>query len=127
MKKGDVVVLNDIFSNKIKLPAMNADQLYAVLSAKIDLSKAAEEISSKADRFRMDTKPENVDEYNAKLADPVVREWYMKYNAMQQRLFDESFEGNLPAPCIDKDIFPEMIAGLTAGEAMIVMNNLVKK
>lgn len=126
MKKGDVVALNAIFSHKIKLPAMSGDQLYAVLSAKADLSKVAEEIEAKADKFRTDTKPAGVDEYAAKLSDPVVKAWFEQFGVMRARLFNEEFDGRLPDPCIDKDLFPAMAEGLTPAEAMLIMTYLVK-
>lgn len=127
MKKGEVIVLNVLFSDKIKLPAMSGDQLYAVLSAKADLSIAAEEIEAKADKFRIDTKPKEVDEYAADMSDPAVKAWVRQFSVMRAKLLDEDFEGRVPSPCIDKDLFPSMAEGLTPREAMMIMNHLVKK
>lgn len=127
MKKGEVIVLNVIFNDKIKLPAMSADQLYAVLSAKADLSKAAEEIEAKADKFRRDIKPAGVDEYAADLSDPAVKTWAKQFSAMRARLLDEDYEGTLPSPSIDKELFPSMAEGLTPREAVMIMDHLVKK
>lgn len=126
MKKGDIVALNAIFSQKVKLPAMSGAQLYEVLSAKADLSAEAEAIEAKAEKFRLDTKPAEVDEYNAKMSDPSVRDWWNSYVSMRSRLFEEPFDGKLPAPCIPRDLFPEMIVGLTTGEAELVFKYLVK-
>ena len=127
MKNSEVVDLNAVFSNKMKIPAMSGDQLYALLSAKVDISRAAEGIEGKAQKSRDDTKPPGVDEYYAKMSDPRVREWYNRYVAMRARLLDEAYEGKMPDPPIERDMFPDMVQGLTPGEAILVMEYLVKR
>lgn len=125
MKKGELIALNTVFS-KVKLPAMSGDNLFEILSAKADISKMAEEIEAKAEKFRVDTKPADVDEYEAKMSDPKVAEWWNKYLSMRSRLFNEDLEKDIPKPSISRDIFTDMIEGLTAGEAELIMKHLVK-
>lgn len=125
MKKGEVIILNGVFSNKIKLPVMTGEELYAILSAKADISKVAEEIEKKAESFKMGIKPEGVDEFTAKATDPKVIEWMEKYIPLQNRLYNEAFEGTLPHPCIPKGLFVSMCAGLTPGEAELIVKYLV--
>ena len=125
MKKGELIALNTVFS-KVKLPAMSGDNLFEILSAKADISKMAEEIEAKAEKFRVDTKPADVDEYEAKMSDPKVAEWWNKYLSMRSRLFNEEMGKDIPEPSISRDIFTDMIEGLTAGEAELIMKHLVK-
>lgn len=125
MKNGELIALNNVFS-KVKLPAMSGDNLFEILSAKADISLMAEEIEAKAEKFRVDTKPEGVDEYEAKMSDPKVAEWWNKYLSMRTRLFDEELAKSIPERSISRDIFANMIEGLTAGEAELIMKHLVK-
>lgn len=125
MKKGELIALNTVFS-KVKLPAMSGDNLFEILSAKADISKMAEEIEAKAEKFRTDTKPADVDEYEAKMSDPKVAEWWNRYLSMRSRLFNEEMGKDIPEPSISRDLFAGMIEGLTAGEAELMMKHLVK-
>lgn len=126
MKKGEIVVLNALLG-KIKLPAMSGDELYEVLSAKSDIGKEAEAIEAKAEDFRKETKPEGVDEYNAKLSEPRVREWWDQYTAMRNRLMMEEHTGGIPQRCISKELLPKMVEGFSTEEAVIVMKHLLKE
>lgn len=126
MKRGELIILNGIFSSKMKLPQMKGDDLYALLSAKADISALAKETEDKAETLRLGVKPETVDEFNADPSDPDVKEWIAKYVPMQNRLYNEEQPGTLPEPCINRTDFPKMCEGLTPGEAELVMNYLVK-
>ena len=125
MKKGELIILNGIFSNKMKRPALSGDELYTLLSAKADISALAKGIEDKAENIRLSTKPDGVDEYTADQRDPRVQQWMQQYLPMQTRLYNEELEAELPAKCIQRDAFAQMCAGLTPGEAELVMKHLV--
>ena len=127
MKRGELIILNGIFSSKMKLPQMKGDDLYALLSAKADISALAKDTEDKAEALRLGVKPETVDEYTADQSDPDVQQWMRRYIPMQNRLYNEEQPGTLPAPCISRKDFPKMCEGLTPGEAELVMKYLVKE
>ena len=126
MKRGELIILNGIFSSKMRLPQMKGDDLYALLSAKADISALAKETEDKAETLRMGVKPETVDEFTADQSDPDVQQWMRRYIPMQNRLYNEEQPGTLPEPCISRKDFPKMCEGLTPGEAELVMKYLVK-
>lgn len=127
MKKGEIVIINSIFGGEIRLPKMKGEDLYKVLTAKAEISSIVEEIQKKAEELKNGVKPESVDEYNMQESDPAVQEWMRKYIPMQNRLYNEEYEGKFPEPCIPRESFPGMIEGLTPGKAELLMKYLVVK
>ena len=89
------------------------------------IEKCIGSIEDKAENIRLSTKPDGVDEYTADQRDPRVQQWMQQYLPMQTRLYNEELEAELPAKCIQRDAFAQMCAGLTPGEAELVMKHLV--
>ena len=127
MKKGEIVIINSIFGGEIRLPKMKGEDLYKVLTAKSEISSIVEEIQKKAEELKNGVKPESVDEYSMQESDPAVQEWMRRYIPMQNRLYNEEYEGEFPEPCIPREAFPEMIEGLTPGKAELLLKYLVIK
>lgn len=125
MKKGELIALNAAFG-KMTLPDVRMDDLYPILSAKADIGKEAELIEEKAATFQRETKPEGAGEFEISLADPVNREWWNKSMAMRARLLEEEAETKV-SPCIPRDLFAQMVKGLSTNEATLLMRHLVKK
>ncbi len=127
MKKGEIVIINSIFGGETRLPKMKGEDLYKVLTAKADISAIVEGIQKKAEELKNGVKPESVDEYSMRESDPAVQEWMRRYIPMQNKLYNEEYEGEFPKPCIPREAFPEMIEGLTPGKAELLMKYLVVK
>lgn len=127
MKKGEIVIINSIFGGEIRLPKMKGEDLYKVLTTKSEISSIVEEIQKKAEELKNGVKPESVDEYSMQESDPAVQEWMRRYIPMQNRLYNEEYEGEFPEPCIPREAFPEMIEGLTPGKAELLLKYLVVK
>lgn len=127
MKKGEIVIINSIFGGETRLPKMKGEDLYKVLTAKSEISSIVEEIQKKAEELKNGVKPESVDEYSMQESDPAVQEWMRRYIPMQNRLYNEEYEGEFPEPCIPREAFPEMIEGLTPGKAELLLKYLVVK
>ena len=125
MKKGELIALNAAFG-KMTLPDVRLDDLYPILSAKADIGKEAEAIEMKAATFQRDTKPEGAGDFEISLANPVNREWWNKSQAMRMRLYEEEAETKVE-PCIPRDVFAQMVKGLSTNEATLLMRHLVKK
>lgn len=125
MKKGEIVIINSIFGSEIRLPKMKGEDLYKVLTAKADISAIVEGIQKKAEELKNGVKPESVDEYSMQESDPAVQEWMRRYIPMQNRLYNEEYEGKFPDPCIPRDVFPDMIIGMTPGNAELLLKYLV--
>jgi len=126
MTNAELLTLNAVFGQKMKLPALDKDRFYKLLSVKAALSEKAEQIEKRAEMFRKETMPAGVDEYAVKLSDPAAREWWNSYMAMRSRLVAEEAEGTQPERVIPRDLFPDMAEGLTAAEAELVMQHLVE-
>lgn len=127
MKKGEIVIINSIFGGEIRLPKMKGEDLYKVLTAKADISAIVEGIQKKAEELKNGVKPESVDEYSMQESDPAVQEWMRRYIPMQNKLYNEEYEGEFPDPCIPRDAFPDMIVGMSAGNAELLLKYLVVK
>ena len=127
MKNGEIVIINSIFGGEIRLPKMKGEDLYKVLTAKADISTIVEGIQKKAEELKNGVKPESVDEYSMQESDPAVQEWMRRYIPMQNKLYNEEYEGKFPDPCIPRDAFPDMIVGMSAGNAELVLKYLVVK
>ncbi len=127
MRKGELIVLNAIFSGKVRLPKLTGDTLYGILSAKADISRLAEGINGKAEAIKRDTMPEGVDPYSVSEEDPAVKAWVAAYVPMQNRLYNEELEAELPAPCVPREVFPDLCEGLTPGEAEMLLKYIVKR
>lgn len=125
MKKGELIALNMAFG-KLTLPDMRMEDLYPILSTKADIGKEAEFIEEKAATFQKETKPEGAGDFEISLADPVNREWWNKSQAMRMRLYEEEAETKVE-PCIPRDVFAQMVKGLSTNEATLLMRHLVKK
>ena len=127
MKKGEIVIINSIFGSEIRLPKMKGEDLYKVLTAKSEISSIVEEIQKKAEELKNGTKPESVDPMKFQEDDPDVIEWKQKFIPMQNKLYNEEYEGKFPDPCIPRDAFPDMIVGMSAGNAELLLKYLVVK
>ncbi len=127
MKKGEIVIINSIFGGETHLPKMKGEDLYKVLTAKADISAIVEGIQKKAEELKNGVKPESVDEYSMQESDPAVQEWMRRYIPMQNKLYNEEYEGKFPDPCIPRDAFPDMIVGMSAGNAELLLKYLVVK
>lgn len=125
MKKGELIALNAAFG-KLTLPDMRMEDLYPILSTKADIGEEADAIEAKAAKFRDDTKPKTAGDFEISLADPVNRDWWNKSMAMRARLLEEEAETKVE-PCIPRDIFAQMVKGLSTNEAALLMRHLVKK
>ena len=125
MKKGELIALNAAFG-KMTLPDVRMDDLYPILSAKADIGKEAELIEEKAATFQRETKPEGAGDFEISLADPQNREWWNKSMAMRARLLEEEADTKV-SPCIPRDLFAQMVKGLSTNEATLLMRHLVKK
>ena len=112
MKNGEVVIINSIFGGEIRLPKMKGEDLYKVLTAKAE---------------KNGTKPETVDPMKFQEDDPDVIEWKKQFIPMQNKLYNEEYEGKFPDPCIPRDAFPDMIIGITPGNAELLLKYLVIK
>ena len=127
MKKGEIVIINSIFGGEIRLPKMKGEDLYKVLTAKAEISSIVEDIQKKAEELKNGTKPESVDPMNFQEDDPDVIEWKKQFIPMQNKLYNEEYEGKFPDPCIPRDAFPDMIVGMSAGNAELLLKYLVVK
>lgn len=127
MKKGEIVIINSIFWRQISLPKMKGEDLYKILTAKAEISSIVEGIQKKAEELKNGTKPESVDPMNFQEDDPDVIEWKMRFIPMQNKLYNEEYEGKFPDPCIPRDAFPDMIVGMSAGNAELLLKYLVIK
>lgn len=127
MKNGEIVIINSIFGSEIHLPKMKGEDLYKILTAKSEISSIVEEIQKKAEELKNGTKPESVDPMNFQEDDPDVIEWRRQFVPMQNKLYNEEYEGKFPDPCIPRDVFPDMIIGMTPGNAELLLKYLVIK
>lgn len=80
----------------------------------------------KAVTFQKETKPEGAGEFEISLADPINRDWWNKSMAMRARLLEEEADTKV-SPCIPRDLFAQMVKGLSTNEATLLMRHLVKK
>ena len=119
MKKGEIVIINSIFGGEIRLPKMKGEEA--------EISSIVEEIQKKAEELKNGTKPESVDPMKFLEDDPDVIEWKQKFIPMQNKLYNEEYEGKFPDPCIPRDVFPDMIIGMTPGNAELLLKYLVIK
>ena len=60
------------------------------------------------------------------LADAANRDWWDKSMAMRARLLEEEADTKV-SPCIPRDLFAQMVKGLSTNEATLLMRHLVKK
>ena len=127
MKNGEIIIINSIFGGEIRLPKMKGEELYKVLTAKSEISSIVEGIQKKAEELKNGTKPESVDPMNFQEDDPDVIEWKKQFIPMQNKLYNEEYEGKFPNPCIPRDVFPDMIIGMTPGNAELLLKYLVVK
>ena len=125
MKKGELIALNAAFG-KLTLPDMRMEDLYPILSTKADIGEEADAIEAKAAKFRDDTKPKTAGDFEISLADPANRDWWNKSMAMRARLLEEEADTTV-SPCIPRDLFAQMVKGLSTNEATLLMRHLVKK
>lgn len=54
-------------------------------------------------------------------------EWKKQFIPMQNKLYNEEYEGKFPDPCIPRDAFPDMVVGMSAGNAELLLKYLVVK
>lgn len=127
MKKGEIVIINSIFGSEIRLPKMKGEDLYKILTAKSEISSIVEGIQKKAEELKNGTKPESVDPMNFQEGDPDVIEWKKQFIPLQNKLYNEEYEGKFPGPCIPRDAFPDMIVGMSAGNAELLLKYFVIK
>lgn len=127
MKNGEIIIINSTLGMETHLPKMKGEDLYKVLTAKAEISSIVEEIQKKAEELKNGTKPESVDPMNFQEDDPDVIEWKKQFIPMQNKLYNEEFEGKFPDPCIPRDAFPDMIVGMSAGNAELLLKYLVIK
>lgn len=127
MKNGEIIIINSVLGMETHLPKMKGEDLYKVLTAKAEISSIVEEIQRKAEELKNGTKPESVDPMNFQEDDPDVIEWKKQFIPMQNKLYNEEYEGKFPDPCIPRDVFPDMIVGMSAGNAELLLKYLVIK
>ena len=127
MKNGEIIIINSTLGMETHLPKMKGEDLYKVLTAKAEISSIVEEIQKKAEELKNGTKPESVDPMNFREDDPDVIEWKKQFIPMQNKLYNEEYEGKFPDPCIPRDAFPDMIVGMSAGNAELLLKYLVVK
>ena len=127
MKNGEIIIINSTLGMETHLPKMKGEDLYKILTAKSEISSIVEEIQKKVEELKNGTKPESVDPMNFREDDPDVIEWKKQFIPMQNKLYNEEYEGKFPDPCIPRDAFPEMIVGMSAGNAELLLKYLVVK
>lgn len=127
MKNGEIIIINSTLGMETHLPKMKGEDLYKVLTAKAEISSIVEDIQKKAEELKNGTKPESVDPTNFQEDDPDVIEWKKQFIPMQNKLYNEEYEGKFPDPCIPRDAFPDMIVGMSAGNAELLLKYLVVK
>lgn len=127
MKNGEIIIINSTLGMETHLPKMKGEDLYKILTAKSEISSIVEEIQKKVEELKNGTKPESVDPMNFREDDPDVIEWKKQFIPMQNKLYNEEYEGKFPDPCIPRDAFPEMIVGMSAGNAELLLKYLVIK
>lgn len=127
MKNGEIIIINSTLGMETHLPKMKGEDLYKILTAKSEISSIVEEIQKKAEELKNGTKPESVDPMNFQEDDPDVIEWKKQFIPMQNKLYNEEYEGKFPDPCIPRDAFPDMIVGMSAGNAELLLKYLVIK
>ena len=127
MKNGEIIIINSTLGMETHLPKMKGEDLYKILTAKSEISSIVEEIQKKAEELKNGTKPESVDPMNFQEDDPDVIEWKKQFIPMQNKLYNEEYEGKFPDPCIPRDAFPDMIVGMSAGNAELLLKYLVVK
>lgn len=127
MKNGEIIIINSALGMETHLPKMKGEDLYKVLTAKAEISSIVEGIQKKAEELKSGTKPESVDPMNFQEDDPDVIEWKKQFIPMQNKLYNEEYEGKFPDPCIPRDAFPDMIIGITPGNAELLLKYLVIK
>lgn len=127
MKNGEIIIINSTLGMETHLPKMKGEDLYKVLTAKSEISSIVEEIQKKAEELKNGTKPESVDPMKFQEDDPDVIEWKKQFIPMQNKLYNEEYEGKFPEPCIPRDAFPDMIVGMSAGNAELLLKYLVVK
>lgn len=127
MKNGEIIIINSTLGMEAHLPKMKGEDLYKVLTAKSEISSIVEEIQKKAEELKNGTKPESVDPMNFQEDDPDVIEWKKQFIPMQNKLYNEEYEGKFPEPCIPRDAFPDMVVGMSAGNAELLLKYLVIK
>lgn len=127
MKNGEIIIINSVLGMETHIPKMKGEDLYKILTAKAEISSIVEEIQKKAEELKNGTKPESVDPMNFQEDDPDVIEWKKQFIPMQNKLYNEEYEGKFPDPCIPRDAFPDMIVGMSAGNAELLLKYLVIK
>lgn len=127
MKNGEIIIINSTLGMETHLPKMKGEDLYKVLTAKSEISSIVEEIQKKAEELKNGTKPETVDPMKFQEDDPDVIEWKKQFIPMQNKLYNEEYEGKFPEPCIPRDAFPDMVVGMSAGNAELLLKYLVIK
>ena len=127
MKNGEIIIINSVLGMETHIPKMKGEDLYKILTAKAEISSIVEEIQKKAEELKNGTKPESVDPMKFQEDDPDVIEWKMRFIPMQNKLYNEDYEGKFPDPCIPRDAFPDMIVGMSAGNAELLLKYLVVK
>lgn len=127
MKNGEIIIINSVLGMETHIPKMKGEDLYKILTAKSEISSIVEEIQKKAEELKNGTKPESVDPMKFQEDDPDVIEWKMRFIPMQNKLYNEEYEGKFPDPCIPHDAFPDMIVGMSAGNAELLLKYLVVK
>ena len=127
MKNGEIIIINRVLGMETHNPKMKGEDLYKILTAKAEISSIAEGIQKKAEELKNGTKPESVDPMKFREDDPDVIKWKNQFIPMQNKLYNEEYEGKFPDPCIPRDAFPDMIVGMSAGNAELVLKYLVVK
>lgn len=127
MKNGEIIIINSVLGMETHIPKMKGEDLYKILTAKAEISSIAEGIQKKAEELKNGTKPESVDPMKFQEDDPDVIEWKKQFIPMQNKLYNEEYEGRFPDPCIPRDAFPDMIVGMSAGNAELLLKYLVVK
>ena len=73
--------------------------------------------------------PQNmeVDEVALRNNDPKAVKWFETFVEMRNKLMMEEYKGEELKPCLSKDSFAKMAAGLQTFEAMLIMKYLLIK
>lgn len=127
MKNGELFKINEVLAKVVIPQNMEVDELYNYLSTKADIEKAVEPIEAKIGKFRDETMPEGVDEVALRNNDPKAVKWFETFVEMRNKLMMEEYKGEELKPCLSKDSFAKMAAGLQTFEAMLIMKYLLIK
>ena len=106
MTNGDILAINGLLGD-IKLPPLNGDDFYKVLSCKADIAAEAEKIFSKIEKFK--------------------KEDSNRIDELINNLCADECKESVSFNVIPKSVLPDLCAGLTLNAAMLLKKYLLEE